>query len=99
MGDVRDGCTVCEGQDETVCCNYDYGSKWSLELCSEIRGFNELLTRLNCASSEEYISRCSTPAMLAITARLDTATLNLLIEKTKTPENQKDAAGRGFLHR
>ncbi|KAF8374831.1 hypothetical protein PRIPAC_81260 [Pristionchus pacificus] len=40
-----------------------------------------------------------TPAMLAITARLDTATLNLLIEKTKTPENQKDAAGRGFLHR
>ncbi|GMS96222.1 hypothetical protein PENTCL1PPCAC_18397 [Pristionchus entomophagus] len=43
--------------------------------------------------------RMRTPAMLSITSRIDTATINLLMEKSKTAEHQKDVAGRGFLHR
>ncbi|GMT26075.1 hypothetical protein PFISCL1PPCAC_17372 [Pristionchus fissidentatus] len=44
-------------------------------------------------------SRMRTPAMLAITSNLDAPVLNMLIEKTKKPEHQRDSHGRGFLHR
>ncbi|GMR48645.1 hypothetical protein PMAYCL1PPCAC_18840 [Pristionchus mayeri] len=40
-----------------------------------------------------------TPAMLAITSRLDAVILTQLIEKSKTAELQKDSTGRGFMHR